>query len=104
MGEYNSEKWLDRIRGQECVMASKLSPEMVRDGYGCCGKVSPHHMGHGYYKGSIKRHHDFSTIPLCFRHHRQIEDMGRPSFENFYSLELRDVLIDILVEATRETY
>lgn len=101
-----SKRWLKYIEGQECVVASilpNLPRPQQRDHY-CSGDIVAHHLGHSYYKGYLKRKLDYATVPICFKHHRELHDMGRPSFENFYGIDFKAILVDILIDAVKEFY
>lgn len=63
-----SEAYLDYIRSQRCYICQRSPSE-------------PHHVETG---GMGMKGSDFSALPLCREHHREIHDMGKARFWRQY--------------------
>lgn len=75
-----SEAYLDYIRSLPCIV--------------CRNPAEPHHTESGGVglKGS-----DFSCVPLCRKHHRELHDMTVSEFESKYYIELKTYISDYLL-------
>lgn len=84
MAEMNrSERYLDYIRGQDCLVNND-----------CAGNVIPHHIITG---GKGKKCSDFYAIPLCHKHHIEgLHQKGIETFEKFHSIDLWRVVAKYL--------
>lgn len=63
------EMYLQFVRTQPCVVAS------------CNTKAEPHHLISRGAWGS-----DYTCIPMCRKHHSEIEQLGTDKFQHRYSL------------------
>jgi hypothetical protein len=73
-------EYLDYIRRQECYVCQQKPCE-------------PHHAGGGVgRKGS-----DYSCVPLCRKHHRELHDIGKSTFMKQYEIRLSEAVEKYLV-------
>ena len=76
-----SKEYLAYIRTLECCVCRRMP-------------VEPHHVGAGGVglKGS-----DFTAVPLCRTHHREVHDAGQQTFQERY-VRFSDVIATVLVD------
>ena len=64
------------------------------------GGVDPHHLktvGMGR-KRALPKWEDFTTIPLCRKHHQELHQIGRETFERKYYINLYKEALKILAQ------
>lgn len=64
----------------------------------CWKRTQAHHLvfeGQGLMGSKVS---DFQTMPLCEQHHREFHDIGRDAFSEKHSLDLKQIVIDLLTE------
>ena len=81
-------KYLEYIRTLPCVVGDSE----------CCGDIAAHHTVSVGSGGS-----DYLTIPLCVRHHIPgVHVMGKDTFQEFYNLDFKKIIIDCLIGHLKE--
>lgn len=73
-------KYRAHISSMPCLLA----------GPNCRGIVAPHHVRNA---GMSRKCSDYLTVPLCFRHHRELDDPGgsKKIFEAKYGVDLKAI-------------
>lgn len=66
------EEYLDFIRRKHCLV--------------CLSAGEPHHV-QARGRNNAKRN-DFTSVPLCRKHHSEIEQIGRQKFEELHEVEI----------------
>ena len=65
-----------------------------RQGCLCCKNYAEaHHLEHG---GVGTKGSDYVTAPLCWRHHRELHDIGHAAFEVKHGLDLYRIAAELL--------
>ena len=77
-----SEVYLDYVRSQRCYICQKSPSET-------------HHTETG---GTGMKGSDFSAIPLCHEHHRELGDSGKITFGIEHTVVISDIVQKYLVE------
>jgi len=69
------EDYLDYVRAQPCLVP------LCRE----AGPIDPHHLKAVGWREA--KRNDFTAIPLCRKHHSEVEQVSRESFCEKYSME-----------------
>lgn len=77
---YRSEKYLQFIREQPCII---------------CGKnpCDPHHTSKA---GIGIKGPDLEAVPNCYSHHHEVHLIGRFTFQQKYNVDFKDAIIRLL--------
>jgi hypothetical protein len=78
-------EYLDYVRSHACLI-----------GILCYGKVEPHHYPTVGAGGS-----DYTSVPLCRKHHGEAHQIGRQKFQKKYGLSFTDEQVRLLIGFTR---
>lgn len=89
---YNSDKHKRFIESLKCIIYHNGE---------CEGDVICHHVGGLKWFGTIKKHNDYLTVPLCMKHHRYVHDIGQNSFGDEYFICWEWEIIRCLMERLR---
>lgn len=88
---YHNKKYLDWIRGKECL---------------CCGRPPRSEAHHVWNSGGKKAPNDYLTVPLCPKDHtfgrHAYHRIGHKAFEEFWNIDLKDWIINFQSEYLNE--
>ena len=83
---YRNPKYLQFIRGKPCIICGQKS-------------VAAHIRKQYWGAGTSQKPHDYVTINLCPIHHFELDiTMGYKDFQNIYNKDIKQIIIDNLIE------
>ena len=80
-----SEEYKSYIRSLACLVDGRWEKDCDR----CWGPVAPHHRKARGIGGNDKGKTDDSCVPVCTKHHSELEQIGETKFQVKHEIDLK---------------